>query len=129
MKCGLRSFVATIAVFAALPVLAADKVQPVRMGSGQMTFDTVPGWGLRPDGQSALGPTHGGVTIDKAGNIFTSTNKGVVVFSPDGKVIQEYLGEKYSNIHDMKMCAEGDEEFIYGVQQQCRRDQVQCAYW
>ncbi len=115
MKCGLRSFVATIAVFAALPVLAADKVQPVRMGSGQMTFDTVPGWGLRPDGQSALGPTHGGVTIDKAGNIFTSANKGVVVFSPDGKVIQEYLGEKYSNIHDMKMRAEGDEEFIYGA--------------
>ena len=29
-----------------------------------MTFDTVPGWGLRPDGASALGPTHGAVVID-----------------------------------------------------------------
>ena len=73
---------------AAADLFAADKVQPVRMGAGIMTFETVPGWGLRPDGTSALGPTHGGVVIDKEGNIYTSTNtKGVVVFSPDGKEI------------------------------------------
>lgn len=94
---------------------AADKTQPVRMGSGLMTFDTVPGWGLRPDGKSALGPTHGAVVIDKAGNIYTSANKGVVVFSPDGKVVQEYLGDKYSNIHDMEIRDEAGTEFIYGA--------------
>jgi len=44
----------------ALPVFAADKVQPVRMGCGVMTFDTVPGWGLGEDGRSVLGSTHGG---------------------------------------------------------------------
>ena len=55
----------------ALPVLAADKAQPVRMGCGLMTFDTVPGWGLGPDGKSALGPTHGGV-VDRQGRA-TST--------------------------------------------------------
>ncbi len=54
-------FAATLALFIALPVQAAEKAKPVRMGCGLMTFDTVPGWGLRPDGQSALGPTHGGV--------------------------------------------------------------------
>lgn len=90
-------------------------VQPVRMGCGIMTFDTVPGWGLRPDGKSAIGPTHGGVVIDKAGNIYTSAQRGVYVFSPDGKVIQSYLGKKYSNIHDMEIRAEGDKEFIYGA--------------
>lgn len=94
---------------------AADKTQPVRMGCGLMTFDTVPGWGLRPDGKSALGPTHGAVVIDKAGNIYTSANKGVVVFSPDGKVVQEYLGDKYSNIHDMEIRDEAGTEFIYGA--------------
>ena len=31
---------------AALPGLAAAEVEPVRMGCGAMTFDTVPGWGL-----------------------------------------------------------------------------------
>jgi hypothetical protein len=100
---------------AALPDLSAEKTKPVRMGRGLMTFDTVPGWGLRPDGNSALGPTHGAVVIDKAGNIYTSANKGVVVFSPDGKVIQEYLGAKYSNIHDMEIREEDEGEFIYGA--------------
>lgn len=105
---------ATITLLA-LPAVAQEKAAPVRMGCGLMTFDTVPGWGLRPDGQSALGPTHGAVVIDKAGNIYTSANKGVVVFSPDGKVVQEYLGDKYSNIHDMEIREEGGEEFIYGA--------------
>ena len=115
MKSGLFCVAAALALVMTLPALAAEKVQPVRMGCGMMTFDTVPGWGLRPDGKSALGPTHGGVVIDKAGNIYTSANKGVVVFSPDGKVIQAYLGDKYSNIHDMEIRDEGDGEFIYGA--------------
>jgi hypothetical protein len=109
-------FVAAAFVLAiTFTAVAADPAPSARMGSGLMTFDTVPGWGLRPDGSSALGPTHGGVVIDSKGNIYTSANKGVVVFSEDGKVIQEYLGEKYSNIHDMEIRTEGDGEFIYGA--------------
>jgi hypothetical protein len=80
-----------------------------------MTFDTVPGWGLRPDGTSALGPTHGGVVVDKDGNVFVSANKGVVVFSSDGKVIKEFLGDQYANIHDLKIRDEGGTEFLYGA--------------
>ena len=41
-----------------LPIFAADTPQPVRMGCGLMTFDTVPGWGLGPDGKSVIGPCH-----------------------------------------------------------------------
>src|SRR5215471_18390515 len=96
-----------------LPASAADKVQPVRMGCGIMTFDTVPGWGLRPDGTSALGSTHGGVAVDKGGNIYVSAYKGVVVFSPDGKVVTEYLGDPYEMLHDIKIREEGGEEFAY----------------
>lgn len=94
---------------------AQEKPKPVRMGCGLMTFDTVPGWGLRPDGSSALGPTHGGVVVDKAGNVYTSANKGVVVFSPDGKVIRSYEGKDYSNIHDLEIREEDGGEFIYGA--------------
>lgn len=94
---------------------AADAVQPVRMGCGIMTFDTVPGWGLRPDGKSALGPTHGAVVIDQAGNIYTSAAAGVFVFSPDGKVIHSYLGPDYSNLHDMEIRRESNSEFIYAA--------------
>ena len=95
--------------------LSEQAQQPVRMGSGIMTFDTVPGWGLRPDGKSAIGATHGGVVIDTKGNVYTSAQAGVFVFSPDGKVIQSYVGKDYSNIHDMEIRDEGDGEFIYGA--------------
>ena len=93
----------------------AREGEPVRMGCGEMTFDTVPGWGLRPDGKSALGPTHGGVVVDKSGNIYVSANKGVVVFSPDGKVVHSYEGPDYTELHDMEIREEDGEEYIYGA--------------
>lgn len=93
----------------------ANEPAPVRMGCGLMTFDTVPGWGLRPDGSSALGPTHGSVVVDKAGNIYTSAQAGVFVFSPDGKVIHSYLDKDFGQIHDMEIRQEADGEFIYGA--------------
>ena len=99
----------------AMPALGADKTQPARMGCGLMTFDTVPGWGLVADGKSAIGPCHGGVAVDKDGNIYTSAHAGVFVFSPDGKVLRGFLGDRYSDIHDLKFRAEADGEFIYGA--------------
>ena len=93
-----------------LPGFSADPVTPVRMGCGIMTFDTVPGWGLGEDGKSVLGSTHGGVVVDKAGNIYTTSSLGIFVFSPDGKVIRKFLGDAYSNIHDIEIRAEEDQE-------------------
>ncbi len=116
MKNASRTFALSVALCIALPLSAAEQIQqPVRMGCGLMTFDTVPGWGLRPDGNSAIGPTHGAVVIDKAGNIYTSAQEGVFIFSPDGKVIHSYLGPEYSNIHDMEIREEEGGEFIYGA--------------
>jgi hypothetical protein len=40
---------------------------------------------------------------------------GVFVFSPEGKVIRRFLGDKYNNIHDIEIRAEGNDEFIYGA--------------
>jgi hypothetical protein len=97
------------------PVLAVDTAQPVRMGCGLMTFDTVPGWGLGPDGKTVIGPCHGGVVVGKDGNIYTSAHAGVFVFSPEGKVVRSFLGDKYSDIHDLKIHGEADGEFIYGA--------------
>lgn len=108
--------VAFALVFAfALPIYAADKSQPVRMGCGLMTFDTVPGWGLGPDGKSVIGPCHGSVAVDKEGNIYTSAHAGVFVFSPEGKLVRSFKGDKYSDIHDLKIRDEADGEFIYGA--------------
>ena len=114
MRCFTVCLTAAIAFMVQQPTVGQE-TQPVRMGCGEMTFDTVPGWGLRPDGRSALGPTHGGVVVDQAGNIYTSAQKGVVVFSPDGKVIHSYLGKDFSDLHDMEIRKENGEEFIYGA--------------
>lgn len=115
MKSRLLSLAFSVLCGVALPGIAAEKVQPVRMGAGLMTFDTVPGWGLGEDGKSVLGGTHGGVVVDKAGNIYTSSSLGVFVFSPEGKVVRRFLGDAYSNIHDIEIRDEGDAEFIYGA--------------
>ena len=93
----------------------AEDTQPVRMGCGLMTFDTVPGWGLRPDGKSSIGPTHGAVVIDKMGHIFTSANQGVFVFSPDGMVVKSYLDKDFTNLHDMEIRDEDGVEYIYAA--------------
>ena len=72
----------------ALSALASDKPQPVRTGSGVVTFDTVPGWGLAPDGKSVIGPCHGGVAVGKDGTIYTSSHAGVFAFSPDVRWVE-----------------------------------------
>ena len=43
-------------------------------------------------GGAQLGPCHGGVVIDKSGNIYvtTDTARGIVVFSPDGKFLRAF---------------------------------------
>lgn len=115
MKFRLLSLVVAVALSLTLPSFAADPVKPVRMGSGTMTFDTVPGWGLGEDGKSVLGSTHGGVVVDKSNNVYTSSSLGIFVFSPEGKVIRRFLGDKYSNMHDIEIRAEGNDEFIYGA--------------
>jgi hypothetical protein len=98
-----------------LPFKAAGQTQPVRMGCGVMTFDTVPGWGLGQDGKSVIGPCHGGVAIGKDGSIYTSAHAGVFVFSPEDKLLRSFLGDKYSDMHDLKIRDEADGEFIYGA--------------
>ena len=115
MKSRLLSIAFAVLFALALPVFAAERARPVRMGCGLMTFDTVPGWGLGEDGKSVIGPTHGSVVIDKAGNIYTSAQMGVFVFSPEGKVIRRFVGDKYSNIHDMEIRDESEGEFIYAA--------------
>ena len=111
----LAAIISLVSILPALPALAESKPKPVRMGCGAMAFDTVPGWGLHPAGNSALGPTHGAVVIDKAGHIYTSAQKGIVVFSPQGTVINSFLGKDYSNIHDMEIREEDGKEYIYGA--------------
>ncbi|MCH2613811.1 MAG: 6-bladed beta-propeller, partial [Opitutales bacterium] len=104
----------SIVTFALLSILATS-FGSVRMGSGIMTLYTVTGWGLGTDGKSVLGHTNGSVVIEKAGNIYTSAIKGVVVFNPAGEVIRTFIDEEHSSIHDMEIRDEDGIEYIYGA--------------
>lgn len=99
---------------------SAEETTPVRMGTGVMTFDTVPGWGLGEDGKSVIGGTHGGVVVDKSGNIYVSANKGVTVFNPKGEVIRSFVGPEHSNMHDVEIRDEDGTEYIYAARNKNR---------
>jgi hypothetical protein len=94
---------------------AGAKAAPVRMGCGIMTFDTVPGWGLDAQGLSQIGPTHGGVAVDSRGNIYTSADAGLFVFSPDGRLIRRFLDGDYTRLHDIEIRTEADGDYLYGA--------------
>jgi len=64
-----------------------------------------------PDG-TALGPCHGGVVLDKAGNIYvtTDTKRGIVVFSSAGK-FQRAFGP--TRVHGLELREENGVEYLY----------------
>lgn len=97
---------------------AQEKPAPVRMGSGALTFDTVPGWGLDENGRSVLGPTHGGIVIDREGLIYTSAHKGLLVFAPGGQLLREHLDEDTTGMHDLEIREENGVEYVYGARNQ-----------
>jgi DNA-binding beta-propeller fold protein YncE len=61
-----------------------------------------------------LGPCHGGVVIDKAGNIYvtTDTPRGIVVFSSNGKFLRA-VGP--TRVHGLEIREENGTEYIYGA--------------
>jgi DNA-binding beta-propeller fold protein YncE len=65
-------------------------------------------------GGKGLGPCHGGAVIDRAGNIYisTDTERGVVVFSHEGKFLRS-MGP--TRIHGLELREEGGAEYIYAA--------------
>jgi DNA-binding beta-propeller fold protein YncE len=65
-------------------------------------------------GGKPLGPCHGGTVIDKAGNIYvtTDTERGILVYSPEGKFIRAFGPTR---IHGLELREEKGVEYIYGA--------------
>ena len=83
-------------------------------------FASGPKYSITPDffeknpDDKPLGPCHGGVVIDKTGNIYvtTDTPRGIVVFSSGGKFLRT-VGP--TRIHGLEIREENGVEYIYGA--------------
>lgn len=102
-------------VSAQAPAVSSGAAAPARTGNGAFVFETLPGWGMPPQG-TALGPTHGGIARDKAGRIYASTDgpASIFVYGPDGK-FQNTIAKDFAGIHQLQIVEENGEEFIYAA--------------
>jgi DNA-binding beta-propeller fold protein YncE len=77
-------------------------------------FSITPNFFEQHPDNKPLGPCHGGAVIDKAGNIYvtTDTERGIVVFSSAGK-FQRAVGP--TRIHGLEIREENGAEYIYGA--------------
>jgi DNA-binding beta-propeller fold protein YncE len=82
--------------------------------AAELKFAIAPNFFEEKPGGQQLGPCHGGVVIDKAGNFYvtTDTKRGMVVFSPDGKFLR---AAGPTRIHGLEIREENGVEYIYGA--------------
>jgi len=88
------------------PVTARETREP--------RFSYVPSaFPAQPDGQS-LGPVHGGAAVDRAGNVYVSTDtpRGILVFGPDGRYLRCFGP---TLIHGLYLQRERDGEYLYAA--------------
>jgi len=100
------------------PPDARGVTHQVIAGEGANTYQSVPNWCQMPEGRKNLGSTHGGVVVDKKGNIYFSMDTGpdaILVYGPDGKMIKGIGGADLLKIHGVCLNEENGEEFIYGA--------------
>src|SRR5215212_6629524 len=93
-------------VFAALALL------PARLG--EVKFTVAPGYFPAQPDMKLLGPTHGGAAVDRGGNVYvsTDTDRGILVFGPDGKYLRCFGP---TQIHGLHLQREGADEYLYAA--------------
>src|SRR3989440_9628748 len=98
-----------------LSLVVALLVMPLLvLAQGTVKFEVVPSYfPAQPDNQ-LLGPTHGGAAVDRAGNVYISTDtaRGIVVFGPDGKYVRAFGP---TQIHGLHLQREADGEYLYAA--------------
>ncbi len=82
--------------------------------AGELKYSPAPNFFEENPGGKSLGPCHGGVVIDKAGNAYvtTDTERGIVVFSAAGKFVR---ATGPTRIHGLEIREENGVEYIYAA--------------
>ncbi len=97
-----------------LSLLCIPTLFTAHIFAAELKFEIAPNYFDQQPGGQAQGACHGGVVIDKAGNIYVTTDtlRGILVFSPEGK-FQRAFGP--ANIHALEMREENGVEAIYAA--------------
>src|SRR5450432_2778650 len=106
MRCSRNRFLSLITLCVIVPLLGFTR--------GEVTFSSVPNYfPAQPDNQ-LLGPVHGGAAVDRAGNVYISTDtpRGILVFGPDGKYLRNFGP---TQIHGLYLQRERDGEYLYAA--------------
>src|SRR6266566_3919910 len=80
----------------------------------EVKYSSVPNYfPAQPDNQ-LLGPVHGGAAVDRAGNVYVSTDtpRGILVFGPDGQYVRSFGP---TLIHGLYLQRERDGEYLYAA--------------
>lgn len=82
--------------------------------SAELKYSIAPNFFEKDPDHQPLGPCHGGAVIDKAGNIYVSTDtpRGIVIFSPNGKFLR---AAGPTRIHGLEIREENGTEYIYAA--------------
>src|SRR5947199_3164009 len=80
--------------------------------AAELKYSIAPKFFEQDPDNKPLGPCHGGVVIDKAGNIYvtTDTERGVVVYSAGGKFLRAFGPTR---IHGLEVREENGTEYLY----------------
>ena len=97
-----------------LIVLGFTSLVSTKVFAAELRFSAAPNFFDANPGGQPLGACHGGLVIDKAGNMYvtTDTKQGIVVFSPDGKYLRAFGPGK---VHGLEIREESGAEVIYGA--------------
>ena len=117
----ILSMTGVAAVASMLPTAVAEAQRasnpPIQTGNGEWTYNVVEGWGRLPEGK-VFGGTHGAIATDRSGALYVSTQSdtGVLVYSPDGKLIRT-IANQYPEVHSLVYAVEGGIEYFYATVQ------------
>ena len=96
------------------PMLVALTALFSTASAAEVNYSIIPNFFDAQPGDQPIGACHGGVVIDKVGNIYvtTDTKRGLLVFSREGKFLRA-VGP--SHIHGLELREENGAEYIYGA--------------
>ena len=86
----------------------------VGLAQGDARFSIVPNHFPAQADNQPIGPAHGGAAVDRAGNVYVSTDtpRGILVFGPDGKYLRHFGP---TLIHGLHLQRESDGEYLYAA--------------